>query len=258
MKRSGFEVQSATVMALFLREIRTRFGEYRLGYAWAVLEPAFHIGLTLVLFGVLMARAMPDISYPVFLINGVVPWLMFNSVATRSLKAIEANSGLFSYRPVKPIDTLVARSWVESLIFGQVYIVLTLLMWALGDPIRLDDLPLLIASLLLLLLFSFGFGLVLMVVGDISKEIAKVVTLAFRPLYLVSGIMFSLHSIPEQYHAYILWNPVIHAIELARHAVFHQYDAQHVSLAYLAGSTLVVLFVGLVLYRHREEAMLTT
>ncbi len=38
MARSGFEVQKVTVEALFLREIRTRFGKFRLGYLWAILE----------------------------------------------------------------------------------------------------------------------------------------------------------------------------------------------------------------------------
>jgi capsular polysaccharide transport system permease protein len=36
MVRSGFTVQKAAVMALFLREIKTRFGKYRPGYLWAL------------------------------------------------------------------------------------------------------------------------------------------------------------------------------------------------------------------------------
>ncbi|ETJ41004.1 ABC-2 type transporter, partial [human gut metagenome] len=43
MIRSGFEVQVAAVKALFFREIRTRFGKFRLGYLWAILEPASHL-----------------------------------------------------------------------------------------------------------------------------------------------------------------------------------------------------------------------
>lgn len=38
MARSGLEVQKAAVKALFLREIKTRLGKYRLGYLWAALE----------------------------------------------------------------------------------------------------------------------------------------------------------------------------------------------------------------------------
>jgi capsular polysaccharide transport system permease protein len=49
MVRSGLEVQQATVKALFLREIKTRFGKYRLGYFWAVLEPAAHLLVLMVI-----------------------------------------------------------------------------------------------------------------------------------------------------------------------------------------------------------------
>ncbi|HAX2293506.1 TPA: ABC transporter permease, partial [Escherichia coli] len=54
MARSGFEVQKAAVHALFLRELRTRFGKYRLGYLWAVLEPAAHLLIMLAIFGFFM------------------------------------------------------------------------------------------------------------------------------------------------------------------------------------------------------------
>lgn len=51
MARSGFEVQKVTVEALFLREIRTRFGKFRLGYLWAILEPSAAFADTVGNFG---------------------------------------------------------------------------------------------------------------------------------------------------------------------------------------------------------------
>ncbi|HDR2511236.1 TPA: ABC transporter permease, partial [Enterobacter roggenkampii] len=65
MARSGLEVQQAAVKALFLREIKTRFGKYRLGYFWAILEPAAHLLVLLAIFGYIKNRTMPDISFPV-------------------------------------------------------------------------------------------------------------------------------------------------------------------------------------------------
>ncbi|HFO7348730.1 TPA: ABC transporter permease, partial [Escherichia coli] len=76
MKRSGFEVQKVTVEALFLREIRTRFGKFRLGYLWAILEPAAHLLVLLGIFGYIMHRTMPGISFPVFLLNGLIPFFI--------------------------------------------------------------------------------------------------------------------------------------------------------------------------------------
>ncbi len=84
MARSGFEVQKVTVEALFLREIRTRFGKFRLGYLWAILEPSAHLLILLGIFGYIMHRTMPDISFPVFLLNGLIPFFIFSSISKRS------------------------------------------------------------------------------------------------------------------------------------------------------------------------------
>ncbi|HFM0752662.1 TPA: ABC transporter permease, partial [Escherichia coli] len=91
MIRSGFEVQVAAVKALFFREIRTRFGKFRLGYLWAILEPASHLLILLGIFSYIMHRTMPDISFPIFLINGLIPFFIFSNISRRSVGAIEAN-----------------------------------------------------------------------------------------------------------------------------------------------------------------------
>jgi hypothetical protein len=39
VRRSPLAVQRAVLFALIVRELRTRFGRYRLGYLWVVLEP---------------------------------------------------------------------------------------------------------------------------------------------------------------------------------------------------------------------------
>ncbi|WBA82901.1 hypothetical protein [Endozoicomonas sp. GU-1] len=42
-QRSSLQIQWAVIHALMVREMKTRFGDYRLGYAWALLEPLFQI-----------------------------------------------------------------------------------------------------------------------------------------------------------------------------------------------------------------------
>jgi capsular polysaccharide transport system permease protein len=38
------------IHALIIRETRTRFGDSRLGYGWALIEPVLHIALLWVIF----------------------------------------------------------------------------------------------------------------------------------------------------------------------------------------------------------------
>ena len=98
----------------------------------------------------------------------------------------------------------------------------------------------------------------MMVLGHYSEEVSKVVAIATRILYFTSGILYSVHSIPQQYQMYVLWNPVLHAIEYIRHCVNPAYPADHISLAYVTVITIVMLFVGLLLYKYRERRMMTS
>ncbi|EEQ07365.1 ABC transporter permease [Yersinia bercovieri] len=258
MARSGLEVQKAAVKALFLREIKTRFGKYRLGYLWAALEPMAHLLILLTIFGFIMHRTMPDISFPVFLINGIIPYFVFSNITNRSIGAIEANQGLFNYRPVKPIDTIIARAILEALIYAVVYVLLMVIVALAGEEFEVVKLTSLVLVWVLLVIFSCGVGLIFMVVGKTFPETEKFLPILIKPLYFISCIMFPLHSIPKEYWPYLLWNPIVHVVELCRAAVVPGYVSEGVSLNYLAFCALVTLFVGLAFYRNREEAMLTS
>lgn len=258
MSRSGYEVQRSAINALFFREIKTRFGKYRLGYLWAVLEPSAHLIVLLLFFGFIMHRTMPDISFPQFLLNGIIPYFIFSNITQRSLGAIEANQGLFNYRPIKPIDTIIARAKLETIIYMAVYFILMLVVAMSGETIKVNNLLQLFFAWFMLILFSCGIGMIFMVAGHYLPEAQKLFPIMLKPLYFLSGIMFPLHSIPKEHWPYLLWNPILHAVELSREAVVAGYVSEGVSLEYLVIVTLATLFIGLAVYRTREEAMMTS
>lgn len=258
MARSGLEVQQAVIKALFMREIKTRFGKYRLGYLWAVLEPAAHLVILLTIFGYIMKKTMPDISFPVFILNGLIPYFIFTNISNRSIKAIDANSGLFNYKPVKPIDTIFARAILESFIYISVYITLMSLVGILVEVYDVNQIINIIMAWFFLIIFACGVGVIFMVVGKIFQETEKFLPIMLKPLYFVSCIMFPLHSIPEEYRKYILINPIVHAVEISRESVVSGYTSAGVSMGYLAFSSLLTFFIGIALYESQEEAMLTS
>ena len=258
MARSGLEVQQAVIRALFMREIKTRFGKYRLGYLWAVLEPAAHLMVMVGIFGYVMHKTMPDISFPVFLINGIIPFFIFSNITNRSISAIEANQGLFNYRPVKPIDTLISRAALEIFIYIFVFILLMTVLAMIGEVFTLENILLLALAWFFLFIFSCGVGLIFMVVSNAFPETEKFLPIMIKPLYFISCVMFPLHSVPEDYWGYLLWNPIVHVIELSREFVVPGYITGATSLNYLGLCSIVSLFIGLCLYSVREEAMLTS
>lgn len=256
--RSGLVVMYASVRALFFRELQTRFGHYRIGYVWALLEPVLSVIFMLILFGAIVKRVLPGIEYPVFLINGILPFFVFRKSVTQALGAIEANAGLLSYRNVKPIDIIIARSGLEFLLYFVCYVFLSLVLVWIGYEISLSHIPYLLFCWLGLLLFSFGVASCFLVVGSWSREVNKVITPFFILLYFMSGALFPLHRVPEQYLVYFLWNPLAHIFELMRHSVAPSYSTvPGVSMSYFLVCTIFVLFLGLALNQAFHERMLT-
>lgn len=257
-KRNSLTIQWAAIRALFLRELQTRFGHYRLGYLWAILEPGLHIGFLLAVVTLGLGRQMSGMSYGVFLLCGILPWFMFTRSASRALGAIEGNRGLFNYRPVLPIDAVIARTALEGVLYFGTFVLFTLFFAWIDSTVRFNHVPLVICTWLVLWLLSLGFSLLMMVFGYFFSELAKVMGIVFMVLYFSSGIMFSLHLVPEKYQHYLLWNPVVHAFEFIRFGVYDGYPIGHVDYEYLLIATLTVLFFGLFFYRAYEKRMMTS
>lgn len=255
--RSGARVMLVSIRALFLRELQTRFGQYRLGYLWILLEPLFGIGLLMLLFGAIMQRTLPNIPYVVFLLNGMVPFRMFRAGISQALGVVQANKGLFSYRPVKPIDALIARNLLELFLSFSAYILFSAIFLWIGYEISFDQIPTLLFYWLLLFIFMFSSSLVFMVIGDVSKEIGKFLSVLFFVLYFLSAIIYPIAIIPAQYREYLLYNPLIHIFEPMRHAIAPAYPlVQGISLSYVLTWIMASMFIGLLLYKRFERRMI--
>ncbi len=202
--RGGIEVMYASIRALFLRELQTRFGHYRIGYVWALLEPALNVGLMLFVFGAVVKRVLPGIDYVVFLLNGILPFYAFMRATTQAIPAIESNRGLLSYRSVKPIDTIFARTSLEFLLYFSCYIIINFILIWLEFSISFSHIPTLLFYWLCLFVFSLGFACIMMVIGELSSEIGKFISSIFVIVYFMSGAMFPLHYVPE-YYLVIVW-----------------------------------------------------
>lgn len=254
--RSGLKVMGAAFHALLMRELQTRFGGYRLGYLWAPLEVLLQVVIFLVVFGVVIERALPGMSFALFLVTGMVPFRMFQTIATRALGAVEGNRGLLMYRSIRHIDVIIARATLELIIYFVTSIILLVGLAFFDIYASLENLHIVLFCWATLFLFSFGIALIMMVVGFYGNEISKVIAILFTILYLASGIIYPIHVVPEPYFSYLLYNPFIHNIELIRHAFAPNYPAYHIDINYFLKWTIAVNFLGLLMYKAVERDLI--
>lgn len=234
--------------ALFLREMIARIGVSRAAWVWLLAEPIVHILFILTLFTVVRMRVVPGADAAVWLLVGITGFFTARNVFQRGTEAINANSALFAYRQVLPVDTVIVRAAVEIFIGLAVAALLMGVLGLYGRDVLPHDPLLALLALVGLCLCGLGLGFVLAVVRELAPEVGKVLGLLFKPLYFISGVMFPVKIVPAPYREAFFYNPFAHGLELIRSGFFPFYHvAPEASLAYLYGFALVAVFIGLLI-----------
>ncbi|PXF31967.1 hypothetical protein WH50_07100 [Pokkaliibacter plantistimulans] len=248
-KRHPALIVRDVIFAIFIRELKGRFGAFRLGIGWAIIDPVAFIFMMTVFRSITGSHSVQGIPFPVFFMLGYIPFNFFLKVQSQVTGAIRASQGLFGYRQVKPIDAILARTLLECLILLFVLALLFLVFLWVGVDVQVDNPLLLIASIFFLVTFGLGLGICFCILQSRFPESEKFIDIAMRPLFFISGVFFSLDEIPQQYRHYIDWNPIVHGTEMARAACYDSFSSAGGSIEYLAFWAVFFLFLGLALYR---------
>lgn len=251
----GSLTQLQVIYAILLRETKTRFGQHRLGYLWAVGQPVLWIAMFAVLYHLIGRLVPPGMSMIAFLTTGIVPYSLFRETSGRCLSAIDANKGLLFYPQVRPLDLVLARAVLEGVTH---LIVMTGLMAGValyeGLP-RIDSLLDCLAGLGLASGLGFSLGLVCCGLSVYSPTVERLFPILGRVLFWTSALFHPIESLPKEARDLILLNPLAHAIELVRDGWFAGYAARHVDPWYPTAWILVMLFFGLSLERTARRSL---
>lgn len=246
--RSSLSVTFAVWSALFLREAVARLSATRGAWVLIVLEPVLHVGFMLMVFGALRAHNMINADTAVWLVLGLSSYFTVQNVFQRAMGAIDANRALFAYRQVRPIDTVIVRAGLESLLGLIILVFLLLILGYLGRPIIPDQFLEACAAFFGLILCGLGIGLIISVSNHLVPETGSLLNFLFKPLYFISGAVMPLSIISVKYREWAFWNPLAHGIELLRKSYFPVYHAApEANFEYLYSFAVVSIFFGLVL-----------
>lgn len=239
--------QYNVIHALILRETRTRFGKHQLGYAWALLEPASMILTFVIMFAVAKRGRAGDMDTFGFLATGIIPYLLFTKTTTQVSQAINGNKGLLFYPQVKPLDVVLARVALEFCTYAAVFLFLMAANVLFRQELVVSDPLLIVIGFSLASLLGAGLGLVFMGLGQLSNVTDRTRGPLMRPFFWVSGLFFTAHSLPDHYRDLVLYNPVIHVVELVRAGWYSTQSSQYTNIPYVLLWILGLGFVGLTL-----------
>ena len=253
----GAEIQMNVVRALYYRELLTRINKTLFGFLGLFIKPFANIFILLMLFGIRRGFApILEIDLVLFIGIGIIIYSIFREISIRSLNSIKANQALFTYKRVKAIDTVIARTIVEMLCLGIVYIVIIIGYSIIRETWFIVDLPLILFSYLSITILSFSLGLIFMVSGFRYPIIEEGLPYLLRPLYFCSGVFFSLQNLPQWLKPWLSWNPILQAIEISRKGFSENYYLDPlISKDYLILCVILSLIMGLYIYQKNERLL---
>ena len=257
-KRKSFTIFSSVISALLLREIQTRVGEKKFGYFWLIFDAMILIIGLVVLRGLIREIDILGVDILVFLATSFLAFFLFKNIITQSMNSFTANKALFNYKQVKPITTIFARVILE--IFLTIFA--TLVMIGMGLYLELDltiqNFNMVLVSVAWLCVFAFGIGLFTAVISSFYEWFKKFVTFLMMPLLFLSALFYTVDSLPQIYQEMILYNPVVHFIEMIHGYYFNTLSTKYVDYTYMTYWTLIPLFLGLFFYTKSEKKIISS
>jgi lipopolysaccharide transport system permease protein len=204
------------------REIADRYTGQILGVAWAIITPAAYILVFLFIFGAVFKLKVAGDSaadLTVFLVSGLIPWLVFQDCLGRAPGVISAQAHLVK-QVTFPIEVLPYKSVAPALltlIVGEILLLGYVLLTTGQLPVTFALLPLLCV---LLLMLCVGFTLILSAIGVFLRDLKDVVNLVlFVGIYL-APVFYSLDKVPDVLRPLVLINPFTYVVIAFQDATF--------------------------------------
>jgi capsular polysaccharide transport system permease protein len=244
------------IFALLVREMGSTYGRSAGGYFWAIGQPLGGVVLLAVAFSLALRTPPLGTSFMLFYATGIVPFTMYNAMVNAASGVVRSNRGLLSYPVVSALDAIFATFLLNLMTQAIIGIILFAAIIPIFDlHIVLEPGP---AMLALLLAAGLGLGIgtlncVLFGFFPTWKNVWGVLT---RPLFILSGVLFTFESAPTEFQKVLWFNPLMHVLGVSRTAFYGEYHPQFISLPYVLGIALTSFVVGAYLLRRHESFLI--
>lgn len=242
---AAFQVQRRVIWALLLREIITRYGRHNFGFLWLFLEPMlFTLAVTLMWAG-LKLNHVSSLPITAFAVTGYSSILLWRNMPGRLIGSIGPNLALMFHRQVKIIDIFFSRLALEFMGATISFIVLAVVFTGLGWMDWPENLLQVMIGWLLLTWFGAGLAILL---GSLAEDYDVIEKLWHPFAYIIlplSGAGFTVDSLPAAGQEWILYLPMVNAVEYLREGYFGSIVHAHYDLSYLISANLILTGLGL-------------
>lgn len=237
-------------LVLTERDIRVRYKQTLLGFAWAIIQPVMLMVVFSVFFGALAKMPSDGLPYPIFVYAGLLPWTFFANSIGNSGNSLIGSANLLSkvYFPriIIPISSI--GSGLLDFAIAAAILLLMCLWYGIGWSANLLAVPILVFGTILA---ALGVGILLAALNVAYRDFRYAIPFLVQFWMFATPVVYPVSIVPAEWRWLMFLNPMAGLIDGYRAAFLGKpFDWLAISISLVVAAA---VFAAGVAYFERVE-----
>lgn len=246
-----FKYYKYLLFQLTQKEIKARYKQSLVGYAWVVFNPILQLLIYTFVFSYIFRSPSQDVPYSLYLFAGLLPWLFFHTSITSATNSLVSNASLLTKvsfpREVIPYASVAAK--VLDLLVSFIVFILLGLFVSYWFKITLLLFPIVF---FFQFIFTIGLSLIFSVANLFYRDFQYLINLLLMLWMYMTPIVYPLSLVPERFMSLYVLNPLVGFIVTYR-ALLFGLPLNSNLLLWSAFSSIFVFIIGFILFKRSEK-----
>jgi lipopolysaccharide transport system permease protein len=250
------------LLLLVRRDFVAVYKQTLLGPLWFLIQPLLTTLIFTIVFGKIAKIPTDGIPPILFYLSGITLWNYFADCVNATSDTFTKNASIFGKvyfpRVIVPIS-VISSNLIKFGIQFTLLIGFWVYFYVQGENFNLNSSIILLPYLILLMAgMGLGIGMIVSSLTTKYRDLTFLITFGVQLLMYASPVIYPLSNLPEKYRIFILANPMTSVIETFRFALLGSGDFNMIHLAYSSCFTLIILFLGIIVFNQVEKSFMDT
>lgn len=232
---------------LALVDLKLRYKNSILGFAWTIIEPLLMLTVLYLVFTNIFKTDIEN--YALYLLIGIIIWNMFSRGTTMNTMSILNKTSLVTSLYF-PREFLVVSTVITSFLMMLFEFIIIGAFFVGTQFIPPSSIFLIIPFLGILFILTLGISLPLSVLNVHFRDVSVIWAVLIQIGFFFSPIIYKLDFLPENIQQLILLSPMTHIIESIHNLALYDIYPNMFSVSYLIITTTIMFTVGIVIFRR--------
>ena len=255
--------QYRDLLVLFIRrEIVVMYKQTILGPLWFFIQPMLTTLMFLLVFNGIAKIPTDGVPPILFYLGGITIWNYFAESFRLTSDTFTKNAAIFGKvyfpRAIMPMAVVISnlvKFGIQFLLFLGVYLYYFFTVDTINPNVILFYFPLFI---LLIALMGLSFGMVISALTTKYRDLKFLLQFAVQLWMYATPVIYPISQIPDRYRTFIMLNPLTSIVEAFKYSFTGVGYLSHKALIYSAIFTIVMLFLGIVIFNKTEQNFMDT